>query len=49
MKPICVLCAKSYGDGILVLWVMARGLDLRGTCAHCGYVSATVPLIIKAL
>ncbi len=47
MKPMCVLCAKE--QGFLQLWLFTRGLNLRGTCAHCGHVSATVQLDIRPL
>ncbi len=38
--PLCVLCAIQRC--LLNTWVDTRGLNLRGTCADCGFIAATV-------
>ncbi len=42
MKPICILCALNAGQR--EIWLTTGSLNLRGTCACCGYISATVSI-----
>ena len=46
-RPCCVLCARQAG--ILDAWRRADGLNPRGTCHHCRFISATVQMSLLTL